>query len=305
MTRLRDHILAEMLPDGRRLHLRSGPIDLVIEANGEPGEVAAAYTQAEAALPPILPSLMAEIDLLRAPISSTTPPPEGKIARAMFAAAARHAGFVTPMIAVAGAVADHMLAALLKGRRLERAYVNNGGDIALHLSPGTHFDVGVCDDPSTGDIGSVVRIRDSDAVRGIATSGWRGRSHSLGIADAVTVLTRSAAEADAAATLIANAVDLPGHPGIIRRPANTLSPDSDLGARLVTVDVPRLTDAEKRAALTAGHRLADQMIAKGHIIAAYGSLQGAQFVTDRHAPGIDPMACASSHGPGERGLLHA
>jgi ApbE superfamily uncharacterized protein (UPF0280 family) len=32
----------------------------------------------------------------------------------------------------------------------------------------------------------------------------------------VTVLARDAATADAAATLIANAVDLPGHPGVER-----------------------------------------------------------------------------------------
>ena len=54
-------------------------------------------------------------------------------------------------------------------------------------------------------------------MRGIATSGWRGRSFSLGIADAVTVLAATAAEADAAATVIANAVDLPGHPAIDTR----------------------------------------------------------------------------------------
>ena len=40
-------------------------------------------------------------------------------------------------------------------------------------------------------------------VRGVATSGWRGRSHSLGIADSVTVLAATAAMADAAATVIA------------------------------------------------------------------------------------------------------
>ena len=32
--------------------------------------------------------------------------------------------------------------------------------------------------------------------RGVATSGWRGRSHSLGIADSVTVVARNAAAAD-------------------------------------------------------------------------------------------------------------
>ena len=76
--------------------------------------------------------------------------------------------------------------------------------------------------------------------RGIATSGRHGRSFSLGIADAVTVLAKTASQADAAATIIANAVDLPGHPGIVRLPANELQPDSDLGARLVTRGVGAL-----------------------------------------------------------------
>ena len=80
----------------------------------------------------------------------------------------------------------------------------------------------------------------SQPVRGIATSGWRGRSFSLGIADAVTVLADRAAMADAAATIIANAVDLPGHPGVVRVPARDLAPDSDLGDRLVTQGVGEL-----------------------------------------------------------------
>ncbi|WP_204349766.1 hypothetical protein, partial [Klebsiella pneumoniae] len=79
-----------------------------------------------------------------------------------------------------------------------------------------------------------------DGIGGIATSGAQGRSFSLGIADSVTVLARDAASADAAATLIANAVDL-DHPAIRRRPARNLDPDSDLGDRLVTVGVGDLT----------------------------------------------------------------
>ena len=71
-----------------------------------------------------------------------------------------------------------------------------------------------------------------DPSRGIATSGRHGRSFSLGIADAVTVLARTASQADAAATIIANAVDLPGHPAIVRCRRDELQPDSDLGARL-------------------------------------------------------------------------
>ncbi|RUX90314.1 UPF0280 family protein, partial [Mesorhizobium sp. M7A.F.Ca.CA.004.04.1.1] len=145
-------------------------------------------------------------------------------ARGMTAASMRRA--------VAGSVADETLAALLAGRKLDRAYVNNGGDCAIHIGRGQSMGLAVA---GTGNgMADRITIRAEDGVRGVATSGWRGRSFSLGIADAVTVLARTGAEADAAATLIANAVDLPGNPAIKRIPAHELSPDSDLGARLVT-----------------------------------------------------------------------
>jgi ApbE superfamily uncharacterized protein (UPF0280 family) len=107
----------------------------------------------------------------------------------------------------------------------------------------------------------------------VATSGWRGRSFSLGIADAVTVLARDGAAADAAATLIANAVDLPGHTAIVRRPARELTPDSDLGDRPVTVAVARLDPAEAAAALESGHAVAEAFRSRGWIVAAALFLQ--------------------------------
>jgi ApbE superfamily uncharacterized protein (UPF0280 family) len=108
-------------------------------------------------------------------------------------------------------------------------------------------------------------IRADDSTRGVATSGRHGRSFSLGIADAVTVLARTAAQADAAATIVANAVDLPGHPAIIRQPARDIQPDSDLGARLVTRDVGPLDDNEITDALAAGEGRAQQLLAAGLI----------------------------------------
>jgi uncharacterized protein len=188
----------------------------------------------------------------------------GSIAAAMLRATAPHAPvFVTPMAAVAGAVADHVLAAMTAGRRLSRAYVNNGGDAALWLTPGTEI-------VAAGGPGFSARItvRHEAPVRGIATSGWRGRSHSLGIADAVTVLARTAADADAAATLVANAVDLPGHPAIRRRPARELSPDSDLGDLPVTVAVGPLAPEEVAQALAAGREAAEAMRRRGLIAGA-------------------------------------
>ena len=129
-------------------------------------------------------------------------------------------------------------------RPLERAFVNNGGDIALHLASGKHFTVGLMDRPDQQGLMQTMIVHADDPTRGVATSGRHGRSFSLGIADAVTVLARTASRADAAATIIANAVDLPGHTAIVRCPAHDLQPDSDLGARLVTRGVGKLSKSE-------------------------------------------------------------
>lgn len=273
------------LPDARRWHLQQGPIDLVVEAEGEAVEVAAAIAQAVAAFEGLLETLVAELGELRRGREPNEPwlswRVSGPVARRMCQVVTPYRNvFVTPMIAVAGAVADHVLAAMLDGRDLQRAYVNNGGDIALYLASGQEFSVALF---SAGvhtalhrQSGSAARLQLSakDAVGGIATSGWQGRSHSLGLADAVTVLARSAAVADVAATLIANAVDLPGCDKVRRLPANALDDASDLGCRPVTVDVGVLTAAERRAALNAGAGVANMLLADGRIIGCYLALQG-------------------------------
>src|ERR1700726_3419855 len=173
--------------------------------------------------------------------------------------------FITPMAAVAGAVAEEILGTMTAAGRFSRAYVNDGGDIALHLAPGEHFVVGMVERPERPSLFGTATLNSAQPVRGIATSGWCGRSFSLGIADAVTVLADRAAMADAAATVIANAVDLPGHPSIVRAPARSLAPDSDLGDRLVTQGVGELSDVEIATALHAGDALARFLIAKGLI----------------------------------------
>ena len=55
--------------------------------------------------------------------------------------------FITPMAAVAGAVAEEILAAMASAAELSRAYVNDGGDIALHLAAGEKFVVGMVERP--------------------------------------------------------------------------------------------------------------------------------------------------------------
>jgi ApbE superfamily uncharacterized protein (UPF0280 family) len=267
-----------ILPDQRRLHLQDGPIDLIVEAFGVPDDVRRAYAAAVARFATILDELCAELPILRAPVDAARPCPlDGAVAQHMWRAVAPFASdaFITPMASVAGAVAEAILAAMTgTAPGLARAYVNNGGDIALHLAAGEAFSVAMIDRPDLPSQIGTATIHAGDGVNGIATSGWRGRSFSLGIADAVTVLAASAAEADAAATVIANRIDLPGHTGIVRVPANDLQPDSDLGARRVTRDVPALTSGEIDDALARGVATANDCRARGLIVAASLHLQG-------------------------------
>jgi ApbE superfamily uncharacterized protein (UPF0280 family) len=262
--------------DGRRLHLQHGPIDLIIEAWGEPEAVAAAYDAAWARFAPLLDELVAELGVLRTPLPGDgSVPLEGPVARRMAAAVAPYADrFVTPMAAVAGAVADEIRDALVSAADLRRAYVNDGGDIALHLTPGETLAVGMVPVPGRPALVGKATIGAGDPVRGVATSGRHGRSFSFGIADAVTVLAASAAAADVAATMIANAVDLPGHPAIRRVPANGIEHDTDLGSQLVTAAVGPLRVDEVDAALAVGREEAERLHAAGLIAGAVLCLDG-------------------------------
>lgn len=287
------------LLDGERLHLQHGPIDLIIGADADDAAGRQrAFAAAAARFDGLLDELVAELPLLRAEITPTLPAPRGPVARRMAAAVRPHAGvFITAMAAVAGAVADEILAAMTAAVPLRRAYVNNGGDIALHLGEGERFTAAMAG-LDGHDLGRIV-LAAGDGIGGIATSGAGGRSFSLGIADSVTVLARSAAEADAAATMIANAVNLPGHPGIRRQPARDLQPDSDLGARLVVTAVPALGANETAIALEAGVAQAQGLLARGLIAGAALFLQGQGRVVGAHvAQGIQQEEVAHAQGRG-------
>jgi ApbE superfamily uncharacterized protein (UPF0280 family) len=264
------------LADGRRLHLQDGPIDLIVEARGSEANVGAAYDGAARRFTGLLDELCKELPLLRQPADPARCMLQGTVARRMHAAVAPFAAdhFITPMAAVAGSVAEEILGAMLGVAQLERAYVNNGGDNALHLTQGEHFTVGLPDRPDAPGLMRTMVIDADDPSRGVATSGRHGRSFSLGVADAVTVLARTAAQADAAATIVANAVDLPGHPAVVRCPAHDLQPDSDLGARLVTRGVGELSDGEIMKALELGAACARKLLASRLIDGAALRLHG-------------------------------
>jgi len=272
-----------LLADGR-LHLNHGPIDLIVEAFGPAAEVALANEQAWQRFPSVLPELITELKTLRQPVGATLPALSGPIARRMAAAVWPHrAQFITPMAAVAGAVAEDMLAALIDGRSLRKAYVNDGGDIALFLAPGEEFRAGIVGDVAAPALDGRAMVAADSTVRGIATSGQGGRSFSLGIADAVTVLARTAAVADAAATVIANAVNIEDRQ-IRRAPACSIDPDSDLGDIPVTIAVGALSADAIGQALDGGVSAAERLLQEGLIEAAVLLLRGERRVvtSDEH-----------------------
>ena len=262
-----------------------------LEAHGGEANVRAAYDAAARRFTGLLDELCAELPMLRQAADPARCRLQGKVARRMHAAVAPFSAdqFITPMAAVAGAVAEEILDAMLRNARLDRAYVNNGGDIALHLADGEQFSVALMDRPDRAGALRTMIIDAQNPSRGIATSGRHGRSFSLGIADAVTVLARTASQADAAATIIANAVDLPGHPAVTRAPARDLQPDSDLGAHLVTRDVGALSRDEIEDALEAGADCARKLLAAGLIDGAALRLHGEMTVVGTRAvevPGL-------------------
>jgi uncharacterized protein len=299
---VRERAEIRLLPDGRRLYLHDGPIDVILEAFGTTSEITSAYDAAAHRFVSVLDELCGELSILRQPLTADSRRPAGTVARRMATAVAPYAArtFITPMAAVAGAVAEEILAAMTGAVHLERAYVNDGGDIALHLEPGQQFVVGMIDRPDRASLFGTAVLEASEPVRGIATSGWRGRSFSLGIADAVTVLADQAAMADAAATIIANAVDLPEHPNVFRVRARDVAPDNDLGDHLVTQGVGDLTAQEIGTALDGGETLARTLLTEGLIRAAALHLRGQTRIV-----GFPLHSNTLGNHAGDRSLVHA
>jgi uncharacterized protein len=269
---------------GGRLHFQHGPIDVVLKAFGTDRAVADAHAAARGRFQDILGELVGELGELRKPLDQG-PRVTGPVARRMVAACRPFADvFVTPMAAVAGAVADELLASMLAAAPLTKAFVNDGGDIAIHLAPGETIRVGVAADFSRGAVPALngnVTLAAGQGIGGIATSGRHGRSFSLGIADSVTILARDAAAADAAATLVGNAVNVDA-PCVIRRAARALDPDSDLRDRLVTVEVGPLTPAQIAHALAAGRAQAEEYLRRGLIVAAAMMLRSCTEVVGKN-----------------------
>ncbi|GAI72787.1 unnamed protein product [marine sediment metagenome] len=118
------------------------------------------------------------------------------------AEAGREAG-VGPMAAVAGAIAEFAGKELLN--YCDQVIVENGGDIFMKVKRRRIVGIYAGDSPLSKRI--ALQIEPQDTPLGICCSaGTFGRSQSLGVADAVIILSPFTALADAVATAVGNLV---------------------------------------------------------------------------------------------------
>ena len=263
-----------------RLFLNHGPIDIVLEAFGKDKPLA--YEKAKKYFSTLLNELVLDMDLLK---KEVVPHRNfnNKISQSMQNATEKfYPDFITPMAAVAGSVADNILNVLLKDTKLEKAYVNNGGDVSFYLTENQTVKSNLASIPNI-----IAEIDYKDKSRGIATSGWRGRSFSLGIADSVTVLADNAAMADAAATMIANSVNIKNHPSIIKKPAEEIYEDSDLKNLMVTVEVGDLKQSEIEDALRNGNEVGKTYLENGLINSALIELHNCFCIVQKESTNLN------------------
>ncbi len=179
---------------------------------------------------------------------------------------------LTPMAAVAGAIADLAAEALLR-RGATKAFVNNGGDMAVRVGPGEKLLVGIVASLSSGKITHILTLTNGEGIGGVATSGLGGRGFTKGVADAAVVLAENAGLADACATLLANSTFV-NTPQVQQARAETLDPLTDLKGRMVTQAVHTLPGGVVLQALKQGSESARQLIEKEVIKGALIFVQG-------------------------------
>lgn len=264
-----------LMPLGaERLRVEWGPVSLVLSARWPDGPRSAALAAGGRRALEVLEELaglrrLLSLDVRRVHNAAAVPVP----ARAMVEAARAYAGQgVTPLIAVAGTVADAVADALVEWGATW-VVVSNGGDVALRLAPGESVSVGIVPRVSARAPVAQLQVRAGEEVGGVATSGFGGRSFTLGIADAAVVFARSAVTADVAATLAGNATDIDA-PAVERALAESLDPDTDLRGRLVTRRVGVLSAAEVDRALDRGAAWAQAQVTAGRVRGAIMALRG-------------------------------
>lgn len=183
-----------------------------------------------------------------------------------------------PMATVAGMISESV-ALFLKEAGAVRAIVENGGDLAIFLTPGQTASVGIRLGVMASEPVYKMTLRgDRHSLWGVCSSGLGGRSLTQGLADTALCVAASAVVADAAATALGNACNVQS-PKVRRILAETVEPDTDIAGLLVTESVADLSESEIDAAIDNASIYAHGLVHDGVIMGAVVSLGGKVAVT--------------------------
>jgi ApbE superfamily uncharacterized protein (UPF0280 family) len=178
----------------------------------------------------------------------------------------------TPMVAVAGSIAQLALAGALEAGA-GTVTVENGGDVALSVEDGDSVRVGIARSVSDRRPGHVVSLSAQDGIGGVCTSGVGGRSLTRGVAETAVTFATSASLADVCATLVANATWI-DDPAVIRRPAVEIDPATDIPDLTVTVRVGNLDPRAVYRSLVGARKCAKGLLERGILMGAIIGVQG-------------------------------
>ena len=257
--------MRSIIKDGK-LFIENGPTNIIAEAFSI--EKKAIYNLICEYSSKFLKDISQEIETLKKPTSEKNKF-KSEIANTMFNSTKLFLpNFITPMASVAGSISELLLLKVLEKFNVDKIYINNGGDISLYISKNEKFNFSI-----GGETSFIVEYANIKGLGGIATSGWKGRSFSMGIADSVTVIANKASVADSAATLICNKIDLKNSNKVKKINANNLYEDTDLKNKLITVSVENLTEYEIKEAIIKGKIISEHFISKKIIKSVIINLQ--------------------------------
>lgn len=253
------------------VYIDYGPITMTLEAKKEGKPFTAAAVVGAERVMEVFNELTTHLDFLRKSMREIGEVPNSlpnSVYKMVMSVMKLHEVDFTPLAAVAGTTADFAVDAM-KAYGADYAIANNGGDIAWSITDEQKksLNVGLISDINYGITTHCLKINNLGQVNGIATSGFGGRSLTCGIASSVTVLSKNASIADAAATAVANACYC-DDPAIQRCLAKEIDPTTDIPDLMVTRSIGKLSEQTVLTALEAGEIRARQLMARGMAVGA-------------------------------------
>jgi len=237
-----------------KVYVEYGPVQMVVEATCHQQPMPNKLHEAAIMVPEILNSLVGVLQYakkrwpLLADVGDLDMPEV--LRRMLNSVASTHDETLTPMAAVAGTFAD-IVADYLAENGATKVIVNNGGDIAVRLESGESTVIGIAPRSGGASPTHFIRLDSNSKVGGVTTSGFGGRSLTLGVADATVAVACNASVADACSTLIANHTYVVC-PQVQRRLACEIDPQSDIADMWVTTQVNNLPEWAVDEALASG-----------------------------------------------------